>query len=239
MKKNQEYRYVWWILLEAYRKNLKTEDIKFIIPKENLSPYFEINDENINFSLLENKGKVEVNVNPFHRFTDIFFSILDENTEDNLKVREELINFMLHILADTDLMSGLNLTDIIATEIMNMIEDNEFGEDTKKCFNEFTNDEKLNICRIIYEKRITDNSFEHLKKVMKYLYNDSLIYNHLFENNFAIYINKEKTKKEVRKVKFIKKFFIPVTVDVKIFWEKHFGIIDVVETMTIGEMLIY
>ena len=45
-----DYRYIWKILIEVNLKEISTKKINYYIPKRNISPYFELSDEDINFS---------------------------------------------------------------------------------------------------------------------------------------------------------------------------------------------
>lgn len=81
---------------------------------------------------------------------------------------------------------------------------------------------------------------EAFKKVFKAIFSDSIIYDRLTsETNIVIYLNYKKTKENMLKVDFIKEMFLPLGLEVDLFWEKHFGVIGVDITMRIGEIAIF
>lgn len=54
-----------------------------------------------------------------------------------------------------------------------------------------------------------------------------------------IYIGKSKTDRHEKQVKFILDMFVPIDYNLELFWDIHFGIIAVDETMEINEFVIY
>jgi len=66
----------------------------------------------------------------------------------------------------------------------------------------------------------------------------------IYENNekqyeLLVYLGKEETEKERERAEFLKEMFLPVQEKVYFFYENHFGIIGVDETMVIGEMVVF
>ncbi len=46
-------------------------------------------------------------------------------------------------------------------------------------------------------------------------------------------------KEEQNRLKFLQDMFLPLNCEVFLFWEHHFGIIDVKETMELDEMVLF
>ena len=77
-------------------------------------------------------------------------------------------------------------------------------------------------------------------KVFKSIYSDSLIYDFLGkEEELVLFINEKKTPGNRKKERLIEKLFLPVGLKCRKTWEYHFGIMDVDETMVLGELVIY
>ena len=234
-----DYRYIWKVLIEANINEIPTKKINYYIPKSNISPYFELNDEDINFSDM-GTDRIDVGVNPFYRFNEIFSDILNEKFDENEENRKRIINFMVHYLANLDLLEGLNYRDIQAKKIIEAVSKGAYGEEEAEMFLEFRRNEKQKLALIIQDYYTYDKSFNILNKVMSAIYPDSIVYNHIYTSNvIAVYINKEKNEKEKKKMKFIERIFVPMNIKIKLYWKNHFAILGVDEVSKVGEAAVY
>ena len=139
-----------------------------------------------------------------------------------------------------DLYLGQNKKDIIIKEMVKNIEKGAFGEDIKGNFKVFKEYEKVIIADGLYCMYNFLDMLEAFKKVFKAIFSDSIIYDRLTsETNIVIYLNYKKTKENMLKVDFIKEMFLPLGLEVDLFWKKHFGVIGVDITMRIGEIAIF
>ena len=234
------YRYIWFLTIIMKKKGYSEEEICFKMSKL-ISPYFELNDVDLNdFVFSDKKSEITVEVNPFIRFAGIFELLLDPNFEDNIEIKESLFNIFMHFNNFIDLQDGLNKSIILSKNIIKEIEQGYYGREEKKLFEEFNEEEKLILAENIQEIYIFNENIESLKKIVKKIFLDSIIYDNIYsETKLIIYINYAKNDKNKKKMKFIKNIFLPFDIELRIFWETHFGLIDVDETMKLGEIAIY
>lgn len=54
-----------------------------------------------------------------------------------------------------------------------------------------------------------------------------------------VYIGIKADEKEQKQMEFLRDMFLPVNYEVFLFWEHHFGIMDVEETMVLDEMVLF
>ena len=81
---------------------------------------------------------------------------------------------------------------------------------------------------------------EAFKKSIKKIFKDSIIYDNLSsDTNLVIYLNYMKTEENIKKVEFLKEIFLPIGLELDLFWEYHFGVIGVEITMRIGEIAVF
>ena len=59
------------------------------------------------------------------------------------------------------------------------------------------------------------------------------------QEQIVLYINEEKTKENKKKERLIEELFLPLGLNSRVFYKRHFGLMGVEETMKIGEMVIY
>lgn len=231
MKKS--YSYIWYPLTNYY--DVLNENINFKISK-NISPYIELNDENFNNLLRKNI----IELNPFKRFNDEFSYIVDnEKYMDKKNILELFYNISFHLLGEFDLYVGQNKKDICVKEIIKGFEAGALGLFIKEKIKIFKEYERHIIASILYEMYRNLSSIDAFKEAIKQLYPDSIIYDKISsKKNIIVYLNYLEEKNKI-KIELIKNLFLPLGLDVDIFWEKHFGIVGVPVTMKIGEMAIY
>ena len=234
------YRYIWFLTINLKKRGYSEEEIRFKMSKL-ISPYFELNDVDLNDSVFwDKKSEIMVEVNPFLRFTGIFELLLDPNFEDNDEMKQSLFNIFMHFNNFIDLQDGLNKKIILSKNIIKEIEQGYYGREEKKLFEEFDEEEKLILAENIQEVYTFNENIEGFKKIVKKIFLDSIIYDNIYsETKLVIYINYEKNNKNKRKIKFIKNIFLPLDIEIRVFWKIHFGLIGIDETMKLGEIAIY
>jgi len=54
-----------------------------------------------------------------------------------------------------------------------------------------------------------------------------------------VYINKPKNKVNIAKIKTLELLFLELGMELKVFWENHFGVVNVDETAKIDEIAVF
>lgn len=234
-----EFNYIWYPITSFMEK--ANHEINYRI-SEVISPYVELNLENItNIECeIEKNEIVDIDVNPYYRFEDVFFYLTNPDMEkEDVMVKKVLANLIFHFLGEMDLYLGQCKKDIIVKEIVKDIEAGSLGKECAKKFDLFKKYEKVIIGEVFYAMNNTFDMIEAFKHAVKLLYKDSIIYDNQYSaTNIVVYLN-YKESENYGKVEFLKRLFLPLGIGVDVFWEIHFGVIDVPETSVIGEMLIF
>lgn len=237
--RKSEFNYIWYPLTSFMEK--ENAEINYRI-SEVISPYVELNLENItNVECeIEKEEIIDIDVNPFFRFEDVFFYLTDPDTaQEDQMVKKVLSNLIFHLLGDVDLYLGQCKKDIIVKEIVKDIERGSLGKECAEGFGLFKKYEKVIIGEVFYAMNNTFDMIAAFKHAIKLLYKDSIIYDNQYSTtNVVIYLN-YREKENKGKVEFLKRLFLPLGIEVDIFWEIHFGVIDVPETSIIGEMAVF
>ena len=234
----EQYQYIWFLLYQLTKESESCENLRYVL-SENISPYSEVNMEDLNYNNTAN-GRTEVEINPFYRFTDVVNELLNPDLNEQKELRAELFNIVFHILANLDLQDGLNKRVLTGRLIINSIEGGKYGDEVKELFRVLNKREKVTVADGIQDKYNYLREIEVFKKVFKSIYPDSLIYDSLDkEEELVLFINEKKTPENRKKEKLLEKLFLPVGLKCRKTWEYHFGIMDVSETMVLGELVIY
>lgn len=225
--------YIWEMLLKADKQNIPRGDIKFTHAKT-CSPYMEISLNELNFNSLPENNIIEVN--ECYRFYEIFKDLFNINVEESEELREVLLDILLHYLGELDLRIGLCKIEFYKKFLLKDILNSVFGENLSKdilCFEKEELDVLLNGFITLYRAGI---SLQLFKKVLRKIFTNSVIYiSKERPKNIYIYLDEEEDKKLKRKIDVIVETFLPINMKPLIYWDKHFGIIGLDNTMKINE----
>lgn len=236
----ETYNYIWNVLIKSKNEKIDTKSIKFKASKK-VSPYLELNLEDINFNDLEMEdNKYIIDVNPYIRFTDTFIHLLNLDYKKAVKFRESITNIFLHLMGNLDLYEGRSNREYHLEFIIEDIEKGVFGVEVKELFEYFLDFEKYRIAEVLYDLYSFENRMEAYKRAIKKIFEDSIIYDNNFsEEILVIYINKQEITENIKKLECINFLFLPLWLDIRVFWAYHFGIVGVPITMKIGNIAIY
>jgi hypothetical protein len=227
--------YIWEMLLKADKQNIKREDVKFVHAKMS-SPYMEISLNDLNLTSLPEDNVIEVN--EYYRFYEIFKDLFNINIEESQELREVLLDILLHYLGELDLKMGLCKTEFYKKFLFKDILNSVFGEKLAKdilCFEKEELDVLLNGFITIYRAGI---SLQLFKEVLRKIFLNSVIYiSKERPKDVYIYLDEYQEKKLETKINVIVETFLPINMKPLIFWDKHFGIIGLENTMKINEIV--
>lgn len=72
------------------------------------------------------------------------------------------------------------------------------------------------------------------------MYPDSLVYaSNEAVRQVLVYVGVKETEGDRERLEFLEDMFLPINYQVFLFWEHHFGIMDIDETMVMDEMVLF
>ena len=78
------------------------------------------------------------------------------------------------------------------------------------------------------------------KEAVLCIYPKAFIYTHNEgEREVLVYLEMKKTEEEQKRLEFLQGLFLSVDISMCLFWEHHFGIMGIDETMVLGEMVVF
>lgn len=229
--------YIWDMLIKAEKAGIEKEDITFVKAKV-YSPYMELAFEDINAMLLDSSPEIEIN--PYYRFFKIFKNLYDPDYEGEEELRNVLFDLLIHHLADTDAYMGMNKQEFYKRFILEDIRNGCFGSELKAKFKLFDDKEQqILLSRIIQQYQLGE-SLQLLKETIHLFYRYSNIYLMKQEKDeVLIYLGEKNTKEESDRLHFLLDFFLPVKYNIRIYWEHHFGVLEVQNTMKMDGIVLY
>ena len=247
--------YIWLPLIRAIQNGFDTTKIHYkVLDKEDtfmvgedeyshgahihrISPLFEY----MPTVLFDPDGAVplgkkiaEVDINPFHRFEDIFAHAIipDRNDPNDLLV----LDAMVHILAHVDRICGMSKRDFLIVMIMDGLEKSCYGI-ANNYYGLFTVPEKRSLAEALIMMYETTDCLRSLDVLISMIMPDFrvrirddeevVLYNHFGYN-----------EKEDKKLKFIIKLFMPITIPYVIHWQHTYGTIGQDRGMELEEFVV-
>ena len=197
-------------------------------------------DTKIKNLTMENTPKKESKINSF-RGRDSIVEEKKGNISVLKKFKKNIENNAINYLQELDFVSGTTVIDVICEKILEDIKKGILGISLKKYFLLLNSEEQQYIALLIYNEKINNvNCMKNFRLGIKYFFIDSLIYRQKSEKNkIIVYINKPKNKVNIVKIKTLELLFLELGMELKVFWENHFGVVNVDETAKIDEIAVF
>lgn len=229
--------YIWDLLVRASQAGLDKRQIKFV-PAKVYSPYMELSLQEMNAGA--GQYELEVEVNPYYRFYEIFGEMLDINLSEAAEFRYVLFDIIVHFLAELDLMQGMSKREYYIRFVLCDLESGTFGERVKERMSLFNREEQEWIAGAILRMYDTGEPLHLLKSMVGQVFRHSTIYvNSEEKDEMLFYIGQKRTETGRMKLETLMELFLPVRYRTEVYWDCHVGIIDAEETMIVDRIALY
>lgn len=238
--------YLWELVIQADREAIGQEQIRFVDTRK-AGPYQELAMESLNSTTLTevcaDGGPADLYVvefNALYRFADEVGRLVDINLEGMAQTRKLYIDICMHYLARIDLMSGLSKYEYYRWLLTEDIIRRRFGGRIRSGFMSFTAAEKKIVIGNLLQLCRTGNYLQVFKRTVTAIYPQGIIYESKDSaDELLVYLGKKETDAERMRINLLINLFLPLCENVYIFYNHHFGIIGVEETMMLDEMVLF
>lgn len=228
--------FAWEAALCADRSGIEREEIRYM-PAQNGSPYTEVILENLNESTLD---QPVIEINPLYRFSAIFSEIFDINLSEYQKSRNVFFDIYIQYLVQVDLRQRLSRKEYQLKYILNDLLANVCQVDSKTVILQMEKEEVTLLLQLVWKLYRCGSSIHLFREVMRAMFPSSFIYkNRGKSNQLLIYIGERETGAGRARMELLQAVFLPINEQVYLFWEHHFGIIGIDETMVLDEMVLF
>lgn len=227
--------YVWETLLAAEDSGIAREELRFL-PAREPSPYVEVSFADLNTVSPET---AQIEVNPLYRFSNIFSEIFAPDVQGYQDTRRIFLDVVMHYMAETDLLSGLHRQEFFFWFLREEMRNGAFGKKASEALALFDVKEQRSIITSLMGLYRSAHYKELFTGLIKELYENAIVYEGRDKaETMFIYIGRKETETERKKIRFLADTFLPLNEEVEIFYDKHFGILDVEETMGLDRILL-
>ena len=214
----------------------------FFKPAESFSPYCEQSFKTINQRRVED---TEVEINPLARFSAIFEYLLHPDCLNLIFVNQQqftayFFDLLTHILADVDLTHGMTRREFYVRQIRRELLSGVFGTVASEGMKQLKRDKQLAVADELLCVMEVGSSVRSFCRIMKQIFADCIIYQgRLHPQRIYVYIGQKQTEQRQKQWLLIRETFLAFDAEVRVFWDKHFGIINVNETMRVDNIAIF
>lgn len=179
----------------------------------------------------------EVEVNTYYRFYSIFKDMFPPEQAEFPALRDSLTNLLLHMIAQNDIMRGMTRDDYYKKLLAGEVMAGGFGDMAMEVFGDMDRNEQekllsgwLNIFRV-------GSALPIFLDMIHGLVDDNIVYlSNDCPDEILLYTGLKKEKKLERRIAFLADTFLDVRYHIEVFYEYHFGIVGIEETMQIEEI---
>jgi hypothetical protein len=227
---------MWEAALWADAEGISRESLRFC-PAKTADPYREVIPEDLNRRAPEGNS---ILVNPHYRYGNVFNALLDESTDAHSELRDVLFDILAHYLTEPDLRAGLCRDEYFAGFLKEDIEAGVYGKENAERLRRFPRHRLRFVLSGLLSLYRTGTSVSMFAGLLRTLYPHSIVYLDVRGvRELLIYAGEKKTPDLEAQLDLLCDLFVPADYDTKLFWDLHFGLIGVEETMGIGEIMMY
>lgn len=228
--------YAWEAALSADRSGIPREQVRYI-PVQDGSPYTEVVQEIFNNREVEGQ---EVGINPLYRFSREFAEIFDRNLIEYENTRRIFFDICMQYEIRQDLRQGMSRQDYIQRFLVKDLMEGALGSNGRRILCSIKRERLKEFLCLILKLYQCGESIHLFREAVRCIYPDSLVYtSNEMMWQVLIFVGRKETMEEWERLVFLQGMFLPVHYEVYLFWEHHFGIVDVEETMVLGEMVLF
>ena len=230
-------RYLWEVVLQAQKEKKPPKSV-YYTHASGASPYMEISLKCLNQDDFGGDDTVEVNT--YYRFYSIFKDIYKPQPQEFIQIRKSLTNLIIHTLAGNDVRQGMTMEEYYKKMLISDIEKGVCGDLIKQVFSRLDRDGQDILLGGWLRSYQVGSSLSIFIDMVHSLIENSIVYhNNDCPDEILIYTSMCHTSKTEQKIRCLIEIFLDIRYHVEIFYEYHFGIIGIEDTMMVDEIAIY
>lgn len=230
-------RELWEIVLEAKKEQIPLKDLRFVHEGKG-SAYMELSLPFINQEELQ--GEKVIGVNTYCRFYSIFKHMYQPDQKEFPYLRNSLTNLILHLLAENDARRGMTKEEYYKKLLIRDIQSGVFGKEAIQVFAHMEKEEQDKLMSGWLRSYRTGSSLAIFIDMVHSLIDNSIVYhNNDFPEELLVYTSSKTTDELEQRLQFLIELFLDIQYWVEIYYEYHFGIIGMEDTMQIDEIALY
>jgi len=228
--------FIWDIVLGAEEQGIDKSDL-FFCQAESCSPWYEQSFSSLNQKEITDKT---IEINALCRFSAIFQGILHPEMKIMPEFRKYLFDLAMHLLCEIDLYQGITKQEFYVRRLSQEIVSGAFGKECARDYAPLPVPLKNQLSVLLLSQLRTGASLYMFRKAVLVICPEAMLYQLKEEREqLLLYLGRKKTKQYEHRVQFVTNTFLPIHYQIRIFWEHHFGVLEVDATMQLDVMEIF
>lgn len=224
--------HLWEALLCARMTQIPEQTIRFVHARYG-SAYMELALPCLNQTWLENV----VEVNTYYRFYSIFKDMFPPEQAEFPALRDSLTSLALHMIAQNDVMKGMTREDYYKKLLTAEVMDGGFGDMAREVFCDMDRKEQEKLLSGWLNCFRVGSTLQIFLDMVHGLVDENIVYlSNEHPDEILLYTGLKKVPRLQRRIRFLIDTFLDIRYHVEVFYEHHFGIMEIEETMQIEEI---
>lgn len=230
-----ESNQIWAPYLVMLQQEGRLEKLHYRVKNNRVSPYLELQAENLYGNGTYQDGDAQLDVNPYVRFFRMFDPLL---TPDDLGYEEfdqALSDVLLHYLADLDIRMGMCKQDFHILLLVRDLEQGAYGGLAQLA--EFSWMQKRVIAQWLLRFYQTGDSADSLQGAVRMLLPVCRVYIREGEE-FVFYMRQPYDETEEKRLQFLIRLFLPLACSCTVHWTQTYGVVGYEGTMQMEDFVL-
>lgn len=224
--------HLWEALLCARMTQIPEQTIRFVHARHG-SAYMELALPYLNQTWLENV----VEVNTYYRFYSIFKDMFPPEQAEFPALRDSLTSLALHMIAQSDVMKGMTQEDYYKKLLTAEVMEGGFGDLAREVFCDMDRKEQEKLLSGWLNCFRVGSALQIFLDMIHGLVDDNIVYlSNECPDEILLYTGLKQERKLEQRIKFLIDTFLDIRFHVEVFYEHHFGIMEIEETMQLNEI---
>lgn len=219
---------VWEFLHENHEK-IRYQQTEYF------SPYYEVSEESIK---IEENQTCQVSFNSFYRYEEVFESLFDVDIKEEHRML--LFDCILHYLVDQEFQLGVTGNEYYIRHYWKDIERGVYGEAVRDIFAVMSKEKKHFVARTLYQQSQLQTSVYLFARTVTGIIDNCVVYrNKIQPMVILVYIQEKDISFQQKILMVLEELFLPLNYTMRIFHDKHFGVIQAEQTLEIDQIEIF
>lgn len=225
--------FIWDIALQAERDGFPLDEL-FFQPSEAPSPYYE---QSLHYLNQDHIDSPTVEINPLMRFSELFQYLLHPDVFHYLEAENQqfilyAFDAVVHVLVEVDLCHGMTKREFYVRQVLRELLQGVYGVRAADACATLSKEKRLAVADELFNTMQMGSSLVSFCRIMKQIFPGCFVYQvKKHPQILYVYLDRERDVTLEKQWHLLRDTFLPMDMEVRVFWDLHFGILGVDATM--------
>lgn len=216
---------------EFWKAARKRENVRYE-QAASFSPYSEFSG-----NWKEEKGDItSLSFNGFYRYEPIMRQLFTDDFKDDF-IKNWFFDIYVHYLVELEYLSGATYGEFQVQGIMRQIAMGEYGERIQRTYKTLSEEKQYFVANMLVNQHKTGASVEKYSKALVEVMSYGIVYKDKYnEKQLLFYVGQKESEEDRNRIEMITELFCPLGYQLRVFWDRHFAVLEQSQTMQMGEI---